>query len=125
MEPVGGAAMADDRSKKKLPFANTDEFYTALGRFFAAWSRTELAIDCAMWKARGTETEEQAHERSARIRFSDKCKQFRKLLNRSKFERAEKVRDLLKQIEHNSGRNVFAHSFWRRTNIRYGSSIVR
>lgn len=28
--------MADDRSKKKGPFANTDEFYTALGRFFAA-----------------------------------------------------------------------------------------
>jgi hypothetical protein len=57
----------------KLPFANTPEFYTALGYFFAAWSRTELAIDCAIWKARGTqETAEEAHARVAHMKFADK-----------------------------------------------------
>jgi hypothetical protein len=37
----------------ELPFANTPEFYTALGYFFAFWGRAELAIDCAIWKTRG------------------------------------------------------------------------
>jgi hypothetical protein len=97
---------------RKLPFANTDKFYLALGYFFAAWSRTELAIDCAMWKARsGTETAEQAHERSARTKFSDKCKQFRTLLDGGKFPHGDKVKELLTQIEQGSMRNTFAHSF--------------
>jgi hypothetical protein len=101
--------VADDSGRKKA-FANTTRFYTALGLFYAAWSRAELAIDCAMWKALGTETPEQAHERSARTKFSDKCKRFRTLLDGSKASHSEKVKDLLRQIE-NYGRNVLAHSF--------------
>src|SRR5262245_26103241 len=101
--------MAGDISKT-LPFANSDEFYRALGLFFAAWSRTELAIDCAIWKTRGTETEEEAHERSAWMTFSEKCTQLRTLLDGGKFDHADKVKTLLEQIEHDSGRNVFAHS---------------
>ena len=96
---------------KPTPFANTSEFYIAFGRFYAAWSRTELAIDCAMWKALGTETAEQAHDHAARTKFSDKCKQFRTLLDDDKFEHGEHVRDLLARIEHDLLRNVFAHSF--------------
>jgi hypothetical protein len=96
--------------ERPAPFANTPTFYTALGLFYAAWSRAEVAIDCATWKALGTESAEQAHERSAGMRFSDKCKQLRTLLNEGKTPSSEKVKDLLGQIE-NYGRNVFAHSF--------------
>ena len=96
---------------KPTPFANTPEFCAALGYFYAAWSRTELAIDCATWKALGAETAEKAHERSARTKFRDKCKQFRALLDGGKFEHGEQVRELLARIEYNSLRNVFAHSF--------------
>jgi hypothetical protein len=95
----------------KRPFANTSAFCTALGLFYAAWSRTELAIDCAIWKASGTETAERAHERAARTKFSDKCKHLRTLLDGGKIPHGEKVKDLLAQIEHHSMRNVFAHSF--------------
>jgi hypothetical protein len=96
--------------EKPLPFANTPTFYTALGWFYAAWSRTELAIDCATWKALGTESAEQAHARSAGMRFSDKCKRLRTLLNEGKIPNSENAKDLLAQIE-SCGRNIFAHSF--------------
>jgi hypothetical protein len=95
----------------KRPFANTPEFYSALGRFYAVWSHTELAIDCAIWKASGTETAECAHELAARTKFSDKCKRLRTLLDGRRIPHGEKVNDLLTQIEHHSMRNVFAHSF--------------
>jgi hypothetical protein len=93
------------------PFANTPEFYSALGWFYAVWSATELAIDCATWKALGTETAEQAHERSAGTMFSEKCEQLRTLLESAKIPHGEKVKELLTQIEHHSMRNIFAHSF--------------
>jgi hypothetical protein len=101
-----GALAMSARSIK--PFANTDEFYRSLGGFFAAWSRTELVIDCAIWKALGTETPEEAHERSAGTTFSDKCKQLRALIDDGKVP--HKVRKMLDQIENDSLRNVFAHS---------------
>jgi hypothetical protein len=91
-------------------FANTTEFYTALGRFHAAWSRIELVIDCAIWKGSDTETAQQAHERVARMKFSDKLKKLRTLTDGGKFKHGEKVNDLLRQIEEESRRNVFAHS---------------
>jgi hypothetical protein len=107
----------DDGGKlmsKKKPFANTPLFYTALGLFHATWSQTELTIDCAMWKALGgTETPEQAHERSARTKFSDKYKDFRTLLDGNKTSHSEKVKHLLTQIE-NYGRNALTHSFLAR-----------
>jgi hypothetical protein len=96
---------------KPVPFANTPAFYSALGWFYAVWSATELAIDCAIWKALGTETAEEAHERSARTRFSEKCAQLRTLLESAEIPHGEKVKELLTQIEHHSMRNVFAHSF--------------
>jgi hypothetical protein len=95
----------------KRPFANTPAFYTALGWFYAVWSRTELAIDCAIWKASGTETAERAHERAAHTKFSDKCKHLRTLLDGGKIPNYEKAQDLLTWIEDQSMRNVFAHSF--------------
>ena len=95
----------------KRPFANTPAFYTALGWFYAVWSRTELAIDCAIWKASGTETAERAHERVAHTKFSDKCKHLRTLLDGGKIPNCEKAQDLLTWIEDQSMRNVFAHSF--------------
>jgi hypothetical protein len=64
-----------------------------------------------MWKASGTETAEEAHERSARMKLSDKCKRFRILLDGGKIPNGEKVKDLLTRIEDHSMRNVFAHSF--------------
>jgi hypothetical protein len=95
----------------KRPFANTPAFYSALGWFYAVWSHTELTIDCAIWKASGTETAECAHELAARMKFSDKCKRLRTLLDGGRIPHGEKVSDLLTQIEHHSMRNVFAHSF--------------
>ena len=68
----------------KRPFANTPAFYGALGWFYAVWSQTELAIDCAIWKASGTEKAERAHERAARTKFSDKCKHLRTLFDSGK-----------------------------------------
>ena len=79
--------------EKPMPFANTAAFYAALGCLYAAWSRAELAIDCAVWKALGTETAEQAHQRSAGMRFSDKCKQFRTLLDGGNIPNGEKVKE--------------------------------
>jgi hypothetical protein len=87
----------------ELRFANTREFYTALGYFFAAWSRTELAIDCAIWKARGgQEMAGEAHARVAHMRFADKCKEFRSLLGTGKFVNGDRVRELLRRIEQDS-----------------------
>jgi hypothetical protein len=98
--------------EKPTPFANTPAFYTALGWFYAVWSANELAIDCATWKAiGGTETPEQAHERSARAQFSEKCEHLRALIEDGKIPNGEKVKEQLTQIEHHSLRNVFAHSF--------------
>jgi hypothetical protein len=44
------------------------------------------------------------------MRFSDKCKQLRTLLNEGKIPNSEKAKELLTEIE-NQGRNIFAHSF--------------
>jgi hypothetical protein len=99
-------------AEKRKPYANTAEFYTALGYFYAAWSRTNLAIDCAIWKALGTAaTPEQVHERVAAMPFGAKCEDFHSLLSNSKFENIEKLKELLARITDHSLRNVFAHSF--------------
>ncbi len=108
-EPGKGAAVVDDTSPN-IPFANTDEFYHKLGLFYFAWTQTDLAIDCAVWKA-GTETPEQVHERVAGMQFGSKCEYFRSLLSDGKFENTEKVKDLLTRITDHSMRNIFAHSF--------------
>jgi hypothetical protein len=94
---------------KPVPFANTPAFYSALGWFYAVWNATELAIDCAIWKALGTETAEEAHERSACAMFSEKCEQLQTLLESAEIPHGEKVKELVRQIEHHSMRNVFAH----------------
>jgi hypothetical protein len=107
MRPEGAGMTAGE---KRRPFANTPEFYYALGRFFAAWSRAELVIDCAIWEARGTDTAEEAHVRSARMKFSDRCKELRDLLDAGKLSNGEKVKELLAQIAEDSYRNIFAHS---------------
>jgi hypothetical protein len=99
-----------DDSSAGIPFANTTEFYTALGRFHAAWSRTDLAIDWAIWKI-GTETPEEVHKRVAGMQFGPKCKYFRSLLPASKFENVQKVEELLTLITDHAKRNEFAHSF--------------
>ena len=97
-------------SEIRRPFVNTPEFCSALGYFFVLWSRAELAIDCAIWKARGIDTAEEAHARSARMKFNDKCKDLRGLLDAGKLSDGEKVKELLAQIEKDSYRNIFAHS---------------
>jgi hypothetical protein len=48
--PSHDAAMAE----RPIPFANTVEFYALLGCFYAAWSRAEIVVDCAIWKALGS-----------------------------------------------------------------------
>jgi hypothetical protein len=55
----------------KRPFANTPAFYTALGLFYAAWSRTELAIDCAMWRGRKRERRTDLAVKQAFYRLAD------------------------------------------------------
>jgi hypothetical protein len=45
--------------EKPVPFAKTNEFYSALGFFYAIWSQIELTIDYATWKALGAETPEE------------------------------------------------------------------
>jgi hypothetical protein len=95
----------------KIPFANTTEFYAAFGRFHAAWSRTELVIDCAIWKA-GTESANDVHKLVASMQFSEKCKHFRSLLPTSnKFENLQKIEELLDRIIIDAKRNELAHSF--------------
>ena len=54
------------------PYANTPEFYALLGRFYAAWSRVEIVLDCAIWKVLGT-TPEQAHAVVAGMEFGRKA----------------------------------------------------
>jgi hypothetical protein len=56
-----------------LPFANTDKFYHQIGLFYFVWTRTDLVIDWALWKALKTATPEQAHERVAGLPFGRKC----------------------------------------------------
>jgi hypothetical protein len=91
-------------------FAYTTEFYTALGMFHAVWGQIELTIDCAIWKAMGTETEQEAHKRVASMKFGKKLKKLRTLIDNGKFKHSQKVKDLLRRIEDESRRNVFAHS---------------
>jgi hypothetical protein len=82
-----------DDTHAKIPFANTDEFYHQTGLFYFVWTRTDLVIDWAFWKALKTATPEQAHERVAGLSFGRKCAEFRTLLLDSKeFENIEKVR---------------------------------
>jgi hypothetical protein len=100
-----------DDTHAKIPFANTDEFHHQIGLFYFAWTRTDLIIDCAFWKALKTATPEQVHERVAGLTFGKKCADFRACLLDSKFENIEKVKDLLRRIIDHSMRNVFAHSF--------------
>jgi hypothetical protein len=100
-----------DDTSPKIPFANTNEFYHKLGLFYFAWSRTDLVIDCAVWKALEPATPEQAHQRIGVMKFGRKCEYFRSLLPTSKFENIETVKDLLTRITEHSMRNVFAHSF--------------
>jgi hypothetical protein len=61
--------VADDTNPKK-PFANTDEFYHKLGLFYFAWSRTDLVIDFAVWKASEPAPAEQVHEQIAPMKFA-------------------------------------------------------
>jgi hypothetical protein len=68
----------------KRPFANTPAFYAALRWFYAVWSRTESQSTARSGKASGTETAGRAHERAARMKFSDKCKHLRTLFDSGK-----------------------------------------
>src|SRR5262245_41976369 len=102
--------MDSQHPERQLPFANTNEFYAALGMFYAAWSRTDLVIDCAIWKA-GTETPTEVHKRVAALKFKDKCKHFRGLLRVSTFENIDEIETLLTLIADHAKRNEFAHSF--------------
>jgi hypothetical protein len=98
-------------AEKPIPFAKTNEFYAALGFFYAIWSQIELTIDYATWKAIGeAETPEEAHARTAGAKFSDKCKELRSLLKGKNIPHSENMKEILTQIE-DSMRNVFAHSF--------------
>jgi hypothetical protein len=106
--PIRETVVVDD-THAKIPFANTTEFYTAFGRFHAAWTRADLVIDCAIWKA-GTETPEEVHKRVAGMQFSPKCDYFLSLLPASEFENIQKVEDLLRLITAPK-RNEFSHSF--------------
>jgi hypothetical protein len=106
--PIREAVVVDD-THAKIPFANSTEFYAALGRFHAAWSRADLVIDCAIWKA-GTETQEDVHKRVAGMQFGPKCDYFLSLLPTSKFENIQKVEELLRLIT-DAKRNEFSHSF--------------
>jgi hypothetical protein len=69
-----------------------------------------LSLRAVTLKASATESAEQAHERSARMKFSDKCKQLRNLLNNGKIPNSENAKELLSQIE-GCERNIFVHSF--------------
>jgi hypothetical protein len=109
---VNKEAVVVDDTHPNIPFANTDEFYHQTGLFYFAWTRTDLVIDWAFWKALKTVTPEQAHERVAGLTFGRKCAEFRTfLLDSKEFEHIEKVKALLARITNDSMRNVFAHSF--------------
>jgi hypothetical protein len=100
------------RANKPVSFAHAPELWAALGQFYVVWTRTELTIDCAMWKLRGTDTTpENAHKDSARMKFGAKCAQLQTLLGNSKLPNGGKAKELLNRIQHESLRNVFAHSF--------------
>jgi hypothetical protein len=59
-------------AERPIPFANTVEFYALLGCFYAAWSRAEIVVDCAIWKALGT-TPQQTHALVAAMEFGRKA----------------------------------------------------
>jgi hypothetical protein len=92
-----------------LPFANTPQFYAALGRFYAVWSSVELTIDCAICKLENTLPEE-AHKTLAALKFSDRTKRLRDLLAASGRSNVSELTQLLDSIE-GDFRNIFSHSF--------------
>lgn len=96
--------------RKTRPFANTGDFYTALGRFYAVWSAVELDIDCAIGKLKQLPPEE-AHRLVAAMKFSKKLDVLRFLLDNSKYENVAQLKEFLDRIENETLRNVFAHSF--------------
>src|SRR5262249_5930776 len=92
------------------PYANTPEFNELLGRFYAAWSRVEIVLDCAIWKVLGT-TPEQAHAVVAGMEFGRKAAVLRSLLPGSQFKNVEQLKGILTRITKTSLRNIFSHSF--------------
>jgi hypothetical protein len=94
--------------KPPARFANTTEFYAMLGAFYAAWSRAELVVDCAIWKILGT-TQRQAHILVGAMEFGRKAAVLRSLLPRSNYKNLEQIKGLLTRIS-KSRRNEFSHS---------------
>jgi len=92
------------------PFANTPEFCAALGWFYAVWSNTELNIDYAIGKLENI-SPEKTHALVAKLKFSDKVKLLRVLLNKSAYTNIDKLQQYLNRIEKDSLRNAFSHSF--------------
>ena len=94
---------------KQRPFANTSNFYTALGWYHAVWSATELNIDYVIGKLKKLPPEA-THALVAALKFSDKTKLLRSLLNEAAPANIAQLRDFLDRID-NDFRNVFSHSF--------------
>ena len=92
------------------PFANTPQFYAALGWFHAVWSGTELNIDYAIGRLKKMPPE-QTHALVAGLRFSDKIKMLKQLLSKSDYGNVSELEQYLTRIESNSLRNTFSHSF--------------
>jgi hypothetical protein len=98
----------DTETDRPVPFANTIDFYALLGFFYAAWSRAEIVVDCAIWKLLGT-TPQQTHVLAASMGFRWKATVLRFLLPNSDRD-AEQIKGCLARISE-SLRNPFAHSF--------------
>jgi hypothetical protein len=98
-------------SKRPPPrFANTTDFYALLGAFYAAWSRAEIVIDCAIWKVLGT-TQRQAHILVAGMEFGRKAAVLKSLLRGSNYKNVEQIKGCLTRIR-KSRRNIFAIRSW-------------
>jgi hypothetical protein len=92
------------------PFANTPQFYAALGWFYATWTAVELNIDLAIHKALKIEPE-QTHALVGPLEFGRKVSILRSLLSAGDRQNAEQLKGFLTRITKTSLRNVFAHSF--------------
>jgi hypothetical protein len=95
---------------KSIPMAYNNEFAKWLGKFQLAWSEIELTTSFAVGKLLGL-TDEEAHLVTTRMPFAVRASLLRSLVARKKPESAKELITALNQIQNESKRNVFAHSF--------------
>jgi hypothetical protein len=109
-----GNAMLSGKSPGAGTLALTAEFQHVLGSFYLLWSSFEFIVDFAIWRFLKLEPTV-AHLMTAGLDFNRKARLLRGVIKRSGHTKTAQLQTALNEIQNESKRNVFAHSFWMAT----------